>query len=111
MLLQARHALLDRSKGRYVTQRETSYRCRDRKMAIPKLDLTYTALVTQVRNISHTDDLCMRTNGQMNSKCVPNLMYQYIPTGNRKPGQTRKNRQNNPGIAYIAVPTTMNKNK
>jgi hypothetical protein len=62
MLLLARPALLDRSKGRYVTERETSCRCRDRKMAISKSDLAYTAFVSQARNISNTDDLCMRTS-------------------------------------------------
>jgi hypothetical protein len=67
MLLLARPALLDRSEGRYVKQRETSCRHRDRNVAIPKLGLACTALVTQARNISHTDDLCMRTSGQMNS--------------------------------------------
>ena len=76
-------------------------------MAIPKLDLAYTAVVTHMRNILHTDDLFMRTSGQMNRTCIPNLMYQYIPTGNRKPGQTRKNQRENPGIIYIAVLTIL----
>jgi hypothetical protein len=56
-----------------------------------KLDITYTALVTRARNISRTDDLFMRTSGKVKSTCIPNLTYQYIPTGNRNPGQTMKN--------------------
>jgi hypothetical protein len=74
-------------------------------MVTPKLDLTYIALIHQTRNILFSDNLYMGTGGKINNTCIPKLVYQYIPSRNRNQCQTRKNRQNKLGTAYIPVLT------